>query len=130
MRLIRDILPAPAYFALLASADIVLMPYQSHYTVAGSGVLPEALIAGKPVILPAALPQAQDVAPEQKYCISNPGELPDALRGVADEFTRYADAAMAGAPHWRERHSPARLLGTMLGDVPGRDRSLTASHGW
>ena len=46
------------------------------------------------------------------------GELPDALRGVADEFTRYADAAMAGAPHWRERHSPARLLGTMLGDAP------------
>ncbi len=114
VRLIRDILSSPAYFALLASADIVLVPYQAHYTIAGSGVLPEALIAGKPIILPAAMPQGHDIGPDQKYCLSDAGELPDALRRVADDFPRYAAAARAAAPFWRERHSPERLLRAML----------------
>jgi hypothetical protein len=70
--------------------------------------------AGKPVIIPEGILQADAIGPEQKCCISHPRELADALLHLAAEYPRYRAAARVAAPLWRKQHSPEALLSVML----------------
>jgi glycosyltransferase involved in cell wall biosynthesis len=115
VRLIRDILTSREYFELLASADVVLLPYTEFYRTSASSVLTEALVAGKPVIVSKDMLQADAIDARQGCLISDPREAPNALLHMAAHYPRYRDAARAAAALWRRRHSSAALLQVMLG---------------
>ena len=115
VRLIRDILTSREYLALLASADVVLLPYTESYRNIASGVLTEALVAGKPVIVSKDMLQADAIDVRQGCFISDPREAPNALLHMAAHYPRYRDAARAAAALWRRRHSSTALLKVMLG---------------
>jgi glycosyltransferase involved in cell wall biosynthesis len=115
VRLIRDSLTSREYFELLASADVVLLPYAGFYRTSASSVLTEALVAGKPVIVSKDMLQADAIDARQGCLISDPCEVPNALLYMAAHYPRYRDAARAAAALWRRRHSSAALLKVMLG---------------
>jgi glycosyltransferase involved in cell wall biosynthesis len=93
---------AGALASLVRSADVVLLPYDSTDQVT-SGVLIEALAAGKPVVA-TEFPHAQEVLAEGAGLLvphRDPEAIAAALRSVitrGDVMTRMAAAASATAP--------------------------------
>jgi glycosyltransferase involved in cell wall biosynthesis len=117
-------IPADDYYRLLASADVVLCPYDAKvYRNRTSGVFAEAVAAGKPTIVPADtwLSSAQEPGTGEAYV--NDRDLFRALRRVCGDYARYRAAAKAASERWLARHSPENVLAEMLGEAAPRAAS-------
>lgn len=114
-------IPAEAYYRLLASADVVLCPYDATaYRARSSGVFAEALAAGKPTIVPAETWMAREQPPGTGETYSDTNELLTALERVCVNLDRYRAASAAARPAWVSTHSPAALVAQLLGEPPHR----------
>jgi glycosyltransferase involved in cell wall biosynthesis len=143
VRLVTRTLSTEAYEHFLDRADIILMPYDpKRYASRNSGILAEALAAGKPVVVPAGTWMARQVgeaeATNARSMDSGPfphavglvfhrvEEIPSLLRRIIDSYPEYSRNARQFARSWIERHNALRLLATLLENAH-RDLDLTLS---
>ncbi|MBJ7898465.1 MAG: glycosyltransferase [Cyanobacteria bacterium RI_101] len=118
VKLLEAPLTAQAYYALLKSADLVVLPYNPQSYQRTSGVLTEALAAGKPVVVPAGSWLAEQVAENRGRIYENPSQLAGAVRSALENLPALTQGAQAYAPLWRQRQSPERLIHILLGPAP------------
>jgi glycosyltransferase involved in cell wall biosynthesis len=113
--------PAGDYYRLLASADVVLCPYDARaYRARSSGVFAEAVAAGKPTVVPANTWMASEQEPGAGETYADDRRLVVALRSVCAEYAAYRAAAEAARGRWLARHTPENLLAQLLGaGAPG-----------
>ncbi len=137
--LVHEGLDEAAYHAALMAADVVMVPYwRSIYEARTSGVLLEALAAGKPVIATQdtwmsdelELHGAGILVPDQ-----DPLDLADAIRRMAREHADFAARAMADRGAVLARHSAAALVAQCAGPQPPRrpgppPRRLAVFYPW
>jgi glycosyltransferase involved in cell wall biosynthesis len=104
-----------AYFQCLGAADGVLIPYVgSIYRRRSSGILAEALAAGKPAVVPESTWMALQVGPRRGVTFADPRYLAEAIAQLVDRFDPLSGAAKDFAPAWRSRHSPDALVACLL----------------
>lgn len=118
VKLLEAPLTAQDYYALLKSADLVVLPYDPQNYQRTSGVLTEALAAGKPVVVPAGSWLAAQVAENRGRIYENPDQLAGAVRSALENLPALTQGARAYAPLWRQRQSPDRLIQILLGPAP------------
>ena len=107
------------YYVTLANSDIVLCPYLADvYKTRSSGIMAEAIIAGKPTVVQQGSWLARQQEPGSGESFSDPASLADAVRSICDRYPEYAARARVVQGHWRENHSPARLVDGLLGTLP------------
>lgn len=117
LRLIEQPLDPPEYAALLASADLLLLPYDpSSYSARSSGIVAEAFALGVPVVVPAEC-WMERVAGADRAIIVGADGVVAALKTALDRLPDLRAAARAAAPGWRERHNPDALLTALLAPV-------------
>lgn len=111
------------YYGLLADADVVLLPYSpANYKARSSGILVEAMAAGKPVITTRGSWMESMMAPGAGAVVDGPSAFGLALVDVLLDIERHAAAALAEAPRMLEWSSGAnfiRTLGRHLPDTSG-----------
>ena len=110
------------YYALLASSDVVLCPYLAHYYRArSSGVLAEAIVAGKPTVVQEGTWLARQQQPGSGETFTDHDSLVEAVRSVCERYPEYEARALLTREHWQRQHSPALLVERLLGaSTPAR----------
>jgi glycosyltransferase involved in cell wall biosynthesis len=104
-----------AYSALLASADLLLLPYDAAaYGPRSSGILAEALALGVPAVVPSGCWMAEVAGTQRAVMIAQDDTLAAALTGALDRLPELCLAAEAGSAAWSARHNPHTLLSTLL----------------
>lgn len=117
LTLIEESLEPDAFNSLLASADIILLPYNGPaYGQRSSGLLGEALALGIPLVVPSNTWMA-DVGAERVVVFENAAGILPAIETMLRNLPALTAAARAGAAAWRRRHSPERLLDTLVPPV-------------
>jgi glycosyltransferase involved in cell wall biosynthesis len=113
-RLIERPLDIREYEALLASADLLLLPYDAvRYGVRSSGILAEGLALGIPAIVPAGGWMERVAAPDRAVAIGL-GGVTEALVRALDGLPDMTVAARAASGAWRARHNPGAMLTALL----------------
>ncbi|CAO3363669.1 glycosyltransferase [Azospirillum palustre] len=111
-------LPTADYYRRLQACDAVLIPYDpDSYAERSSGILVEALVAGKPVIVPEGSWMAGQVSAEHAAVYRHPDGLFEAVQGMIDRHPDYAAAAGRLRSHWRERTDPRGYVRALLATV-------------
>jgi glycosyltransferase involved in cell wall biosynthesis len=112
--------PADEYYRLLATADVVLCPYDARaYRARSSGVFAEAVAAGKPTVVPADTWMASEQEPGAGETYTDDRTLHSALRRVCANYPAYRTAAEAARARWLAQHSPENLLARLVGPARG-----------
>ena len=109
----RDVnfLPREQYFHMLGRSDIVLCLYDAKvYRARSSGIMAEALAAGKPVVVPAGTWMDHQLPTGCGEGFSDMPSLVDALRKIAVDYPRYRAQVQKQRAAWLARHSPRALL--------------------
>lgn len=113
----RALTPAE-YDEVLASADLVLLPYwREIYEARTSGVLPEALGAGRPVICTTGSWMADELALHGagiEVADHDPAGLAQAIRLAQAQWPRLAQAARAGQAACLARHGGQAFMTALL----------------
>lgn len=109
-------LDAAQFQQLLTDADLVVLPYDPQlYRRRSSGILIQALAAGRPVVVPSGC-WLSDTAPAHcSVTYAEPAGLADAVARAVETFPALSAAAAAGARSWRERHTAEQLVRQLLG---------------
>lgn len=114
VRLLPEALTPADYSALLIEADLLLLPYwREIYEARTSGVLPEALAAGRPVICTAATWMADELALHGAGLLvadHDPPALARAIRAARAQWAALAADAKAGRDSCLARHGGAALM--------------------
>ncbi len=105
------------YYQLLASADIVILPYNPQNYQRTSGVLTEALAAGKPVVVPDGSWLAQQVDESRASIYRDPQDLPQAVIRLLENLPTFTQSAQEFSINWRSRQSPDYFLDCLLKPV-------------
>lgn len=107
------------YFHRLAESDIVLLPYDaSRYRWRSSGILVEALAAGKPVITTKGSWMAGQVANSHAVLIDNLDELPSALARLVEKFPAAQKEARQLRRRWLGQSSPDHYIDWLTKNTP------------
>jgi glycosyltransferase involved in cell wall biosynthesis len=114
VKLIHNPISTAEYYQLLASADIVILPYNPQNYQRTSGVLTEALAAGKPVVVPEGSWLAQQVDQSRASIYAEPQQLPQAVIRLIDNLSSFTEAAQKFSLYWREQQSPDLLIQCLL----------------
>ncbi len=129
-RLIDSALNEIEYEALLDSADVVIIPYlQQHYDSQTSGILAEAIGAGKPVIVPINTWMEQQVAGRGNATTFVPGDplsLGDAIVSMVRNFDDHKAAAIELSGPWLAHHNAKRFIETIDRPEPRPRKRATA----
>ncbi|MBL8550631.1 MAG: glycosyltransferase [Hyphomonadaceae bacterium] len=105
-----------AYEAELARAHVVLLPYdRESFARRGSGVLADALIAGRPAVVTRGT--ALEDALGAGLLADTPEEFADAIVRIKARNVEFADAAQAGAGRALERLRASPLVGALSLDT-------------
>ena len=119
VELVRTPLSSDQYKALLANADVVVLPYtRPVYEARSSGVFVEAAGAGKPMIVTADTWMGDElyrsgagtVCPER-----DPSALAQAILDLAAGYSEYQRTARAKQPACLDWHSPKALIEVLMG---------------
>ncbi len=111
LRLIEVALPPAEYDAMLASADLLLLPYDGPtYGQRSSGILAEALALGLPALVPADCWMAEVAGPDRVVAVPHGAPLPPHLAVALDRLPTLSAAARAQAQVWRKKHNPDALF--------------------
>ncbi len=104
------------YYVLLGSSDVVLCPYLADfYRARSSGILAEAIVAGKPTVVRAGTWLARQQRRGSGETFTDLDSLVDAVRSVCGGYREYQAGAQLEKERWQQNHSPARLLDSLLG---------------
>lgn len=114
VELIDHALEPDAYYHLLASADVVVLPYNPINYQRTSGVLTEALAAGKPVVVPQGSWLAEQVDETRAGIYQNPQDLPRSVRYVLENLASLTEKAEHFSYHWQFIQSPDYFLECLL----------------
>lgn len=118
VRLFTEPLTSVAYSELLASADIVLLPYRKEdYRLKPSGILVEALAAGKPVVVTAGTWLAEQVIKSKTGVIFEDGSvsgLIQAIREIVSSLDQYRQRAIEYRIEWLRFHNADRFVEKLL----------------
>ncbi|MBI5381628.1 MAG: glycosyltransferase [Opitutae bacterium] len=118
LHLLRGSLKTDDYHALLTSADIVLIPYDTHtYRARTSGSFVEAICADKPVIVPRnswMSAQLGESGAGVTFVSGNTQDFVRAVQTVVADLPRYAAAAAALGQKFRAYHNPANFLQRLM----------------
>ena len=117
IKLIDNPMPPDDYYQLLASADIVILPYNPQNYQRTSGVLTEALAAGKPVVVPDGSWLAQQVDETRASIYRDPQDLPQAVIRLLENLPTFTQSAQEFSLNWRPRQSPDYFLDRLLKPV-------------
>jgi glycosyltransferase involved in cell wall biosynthesis len=121
--------PADEYYRLLASADVVLCPYDPRaYRARSSGVFAEAVAAGTPTVVPADTWMASEQEPGAGETYTDDRKLLLSLRRVCSDYAAYRAAAEAARERWRAYHTPENLLAQLLAATPGTGATAAGPH--
>jgi len=122
VRLLRQALTPDCYTTLLAASDMVLLPYwRGIYEARTSGVLPEAMGGGRPVICTAATWMADELALYGAGLLvadHDPKGLAAAIRQAHAAWPRLAAGALAGRGAALARHGGQALMRAILAPPP------------
>jgi glycosyltransferase involved in cell wall biosynthesis len=103
------------YYEILADSDIVLIPYSAQrYRYRSSGVLVEAMGAGKVVVTSARSWMATQVTPEHAVLFETPAGLGPAIAEAIDRFDELRQGAEARREATLERATGASLARHLL----------------
>ena len=102
------------YYRLLASADVVVLPYNAQNYQRTSGVLTEALAAGKPVVVPKGSWLAEQVDDSRASIYQDPEELPQSVRRLLEDLPGFSERAQKFSLHWRSIQSPDYFVECLL----------------
>lgn len=120
LRLIESPLSAEAYQHLLASADLVLIPYDAlTYRARTSGPFVEAVCAGKPVIIPAQSwmsTQLGNSGAGRTFLSGNAGDLVGAVVTAIQNHAALAEAAQELGKKFREFHNPENFVRRLMAE--------------
>lgn len=108
-------LTADDYFALVASADVLVFPFDpAAYRRRSSGTLTEAIAAGVPTVVPdnTWLASQQPAGGGERF--ARPEELADAVRRVVRGYDGYERRAAAARADWLAVHTPERFVQALL----------------
>jgi glycosyltransferase involved in cell wall biosynthesis len=115
VELITEELPISTFHDLLNDADIVVLPYDSaSYARRSSGILAQALAAGRVVIVPAGTWMARQVHPSASLLFAE-GGLAAAVEAAVEGWDELSRAAQDRAAQWRAEHDPEKFLAQLLG---------------
>lgn len=100
---------------LLFSADIVLLPYDAQlYRRRSSGILVQAMVAGKPVVVPADSWLASEAGPAVSTQFSPSVPLSAAIAEAVETFAERSAMAQRGAAQARVKHSAEALVTQLI----------------
>ncbi|WP_198648471.1 glycosyltransferase [Cyanothece sp. BG0011] len=115
VKLIKTAMSADAYYQLLAEADALILPYDTNsYRFRTSGVLTEALAAGKPVIVPENSWLGKQVDSSRASLYENPHEIPKKVIEIVENLEGFSESAKTFSKGWLEKNSPDSLVKTLL----------------
>ena len=116
--LFTDPLCPAAYRELLASGDVVVLPYDARsYAGRSSGVFAEALAAGIPLVAPEGTWMSRRLPSGAGLCYAAVEDAARCIREISANYLRFADAARHSSSAWRGEHDARRLVSLL------RDRS-------
>ncbi|TCR70038.1 glycosyltransferase [Bosea sp. BK604] len=111
VELIVNPLSVSDFNALLAQADIVIFPYDAEkYRRRSSGILVQALAAGKPVVVPAQTWLADSAPPGAAVQFSTSDEFNRAVAIAIESYASLSDVAQRQAQIWRDFHTGSNLV--------------------
>ncbi len=117
--IIKNPLTPSAYYQLLNSADLLVIPYNNvSYRYRTSGVLTESLAAGKPVIVPENTWLANQIDDSRGVTYQHPQEISQAIIKVINNLKTYQENAEAFRVNWLKQNSPNNLIKTLLSPLP------------
>jgi glycosyltransferase involved in cell wall biosynthesis len=112
----KEFMSPEEYYGLLASSHLVLLPYRAKsYRARSSGVLAEAIAAGKPTIVTAGTWLSGQQPPGSGETFTDEASFADAVRSVCDNYPEYQERALLARELWQRRHSPACLVDCLIG---------------
>ncbi|OEO29661.1 hypothetical protein VW23_001860 [Devosia insulae DS-56] len=115
VQLIDAQLSIAEFQALLFSADIVLLPYDARlYRRRSSGILVQAMVAGKPVVVPADSWLAAEAGPAVSSQFSPAVPLSAAIAEAVETFAERSAMARHGAAEARAKHSADALVAQLI----------------
>lgn len=115
VELITEELPISTFHNLLNDADIVVLPYDPvPYARRSSGILVQALAAGRVVVVPAGTWMARQVHPAASVLFAE-GGLTAAIEAAVEGWDELSRAAQNRAAEWRAEHDPGKFLAQLLG---------------
>jgi glycosyltransferase involved in cell wall biosynthesis len=113
--LITEQLDLAAFHDLVRSADIVLLPYDATaYARRSSGILVQALAAGRVVVVPAQTWLARQAEAGGSVAFGTEKSLSDAVAAAVERWPELAGAARRNAAAFRAEHDAARYIAQLL----------------
>ena len=116
--LVSDPLTTEEYYALLASADVLLLPYDPKlYLFRSSGVLAEALAAACPCVVPGDTWMAGQITRSKTGTVgSGPRMFAEAARLLLSDLDSYRARAIAYSDQWRAENTADALVRILVAD--------------
>jgi glycosyltransferase involved in cell wall biosynthesis len=118
VQLIREAVDSAGYYEILSKADIVVLPYRErNYRARTSGVLVEALAAGKPVVVTKGTWLAEQAVRANvglQFEDGNAQDLRRAILEIVSSLDEYRRRAMLHREQWVSFHNPSRMVEMLL----------------
>jgi len=116
VELVTQQLGVAAFHDLVRTADIVLLPYDCRaYARRSSGILIQALAAGRVVIVPARTWLARQATPEASVMYDGERDLVRAVAEAIERWPSMRKAAQQKSASFRTQHTPERYIARLLG---------------
>jgi len=104
------------YYRTLSDSDVVLCPHHAYrYRNSSSGTLIEAIVAGKPTIVPIHGWMARQQPPGAGECFQDQRTFVEAIKRVCDNYEQYWRCAQAYRRMYRFHHAPETLIRRLVG---------------
>jgi glycosyltransferase involved in cell wall biosynthesis len=111
VELVDSALDASRYYGILTDADLVLVPYSAdRYRLRSSGILVEAMAAGKPIVTSVGSWMATQVSADHSELFAGPTDLAPAVRRILRAWPEKAAAAAHRAKEVLFRSSPEEFV--------------------
>jgi hypothetical protein len=118
--LLERSLDLPAYMDLIASTDLMLLPYQADaYGPRSSGILAEARAMGIPAVVPRGTWMAEAAGPSPCVLFDGPADFIASVERALRCLPELTMALRDAAPAWRRTHNPDAVLHALLRPLPG-----------
>jgi hypothetical protein len=122
VELLIDQLDMSAFHALVRSADIVLLPYDRQaYLRRSSGILIQALAAGRVAVVPAGTWMADQVDDAASIRFDGEQDVADAVAAAIDRWPSLSSAAQQRTASFRLQHDPSRYVAELVAATRARN---------
>jgi len=121
VQLLTEQLSISEFHELMSTADIVVLPYDPEaYRRRSSGILVQALAAGRLVVVPADTWMATQVDRDAAITFASDKVLPDAVVAAIERWPELAKRAQERRASWRAQHNAAHLVARILRSEPDK----------